>query len=372
MPGLVFTRYAAVTALLREPRLSNHFPVSYRRARALSDEEQRIHDRVLRFLSTGWMQAADDRVHAAVRRRLAPLFSESEIAAHEEHLSAAAECLAAAVSGQRVELMASFMRPLVQSAFASMFGLSPSVLADVGRSSAALARFLCTSDPSVDELRELDREIVALCDMLVPVVEHRRGAPAGDVISALGDPALAFSVEDVAIQCSLTITAGFETTAALLGNSMAAFLRHPITARAVRRDPALVPAAVEECLRYDSPGQWVPRVARVAMEQDGVALRERELVWLGLGAANRDPSQFRSPDTFDIARPRRAVVSFGGGAHHCLGAHLARVVARVALKTLLCNLESIAADQELEYVPNFGIRMPQAVVVRCGTYRPTY
>jgi pimeloyl-[acyl-carrier protein] synthase len=268
-----------------------------------------------------------------------------------------------------MDFMGDFAQPLLDSVLGEVFGVPPEVCAHVNRFSSAVATFLGTTDPSREELEAVDREMRTLTEILSPLVEARRRSPRADVITALSDPGrLAMPLEEVALQCSLTLGAGLETAAGLLGNSLLAFLRNPAAVRRVKNDPSSLVEAVEECLRYDSPSQWVPRVARGDLEVNGISVRGQELVWLGLGSANRDPAQFPSPDVFDITRRPKALTSFGGGAHHCLGAHLARLEARVALGVVFLGLTHLELDtDDVSYRVNFGIRCPQSLPIRFGT-----
>lgn len=115
-----------------------------------------------------------------------------------------------------------------------------------------------------------------------------------------------------------------------------ALIQHPDQLSLLREDPARVPAAVEEMLRYDAPVQMVSRVATIALEIDGVQLPAGQVIALFIGGANRDPAVFERPDAFDVGRPNaRKHLSFAGGPHHCLGASLARMEAEIAFTALI-------------------------------------
>src|SRR5262249_52360342 len=133
----------------------------------------------------------------------------------------------------------------------------------------------------------------------------------------------------------LILGAGHETTTNLIANAVLALLRHPGERRRLQDDPSLIGSAVEEFLRYDSPVQMTDRVATADCEIAGHAVRRGDVVALLLGAANRDPDEFPEPDRFDITRPNNHHLSFGQGAHFCLGAALARVEAQLAITSLL-------------------------------------
>ncbi len=139
------------------------------------------------------------------------------------------------------------------------------------------------------------------------------------------------------------MTAGHETAANQLSNAVLALLRHPAQLAALRADPQLIDGAVEELLRYDSAVQMTARTATAETVVGGRAVRAGESVVLLLGAANRDPAVFDRPDVLDLRRPNAARhVAFGFGAHHCLGAALARVELRVALPLVLARFPDLA------------------------------
>jgi cytochrome P450 len=154
--------------------------------------------------------------------------------------------------------------------------------------------------------------------------------------------------DDLLTTAALLLAAGFETTTGLLANSLLALLAHPAEADLLRLGPAeLVPAAVEELLRYDSPVQMlIGRTAQQDVTVGDLAVPAGTRVLTLLGAANRDPAVFTDPDRLDLRRNGLPSLSFGGGIHYCLGAGLARLEAQVALPRLLQRFPDIRLDGE--------------------------
>ena len=155
--------------------------------------------------------------------------------------------------------------------------------------------------------------------------------------------------EELLSQCVGLLIAGFETTIGLIGNGVLALIRHPDQLALLRAQPQLIGSAIEECLRFDGPIALTPRFLHADAEIGGVRIAKDSQVWAILFAANRDPARFAEPDRFDIARADNTHLAFGGGAHFCLGAHLARMEAQVAIGALVRRLDGLTlATDELE------------------------
>ena len=150
---------------------------------------------------------------------------------------------------------------------------------------------------------------------------------------------------------------GQETTTNLIGNGLLSLLRHPDELERLRADLSLLPSAVEELLRYESPIQYTARLASADLELGGTVVRKRQAIIAVLGAANRDPERFADPDRLDLSRQDNRHLAFGWAAHFCFGAPLARVEAQVALATLLRRLKHLALDPvPLVWRRNAGFR----------------
>lgn len=191
-------------------------------------------------------------------------------------------------------------------------------------------------------LETMERTAMELSEYLADLLRSRADGAGNDLLSEMlrestddthaRDPLVESELVGTAM---LLLIAGQETTINLLGNGMLALLRHPAQFDLLARDPTLVPSAVEEMLRFDTPIQVVPRVLRDEIELGGHRLAERSEVLVVLAAANHDPARFNEPDSFDVTRRRNAHLGFGGGVHHCVGGNLARTEADVAVRVLL-------------------------------------
>ncbi len=160
------------------------------------------------------------------------------------------------------------------------------------------------------------------------------------------------------------LIAGFETTIGLIANGARAFVRNPEQIAALRADPGLIASAVDECLRYESPIVLTPRVLHEDAEFGGKTIPQNAVVWGLLAAANRDPARFPDPDRFDIARADNEHLAFGGGAHFCLGAHLAHLEGELALGALFTRFRDFElTTDKVEWGPSL-FRVPGRLPVR--------
>jgi len=171
--------------------------------------------------------------------------------------------------------------------------------------------------------------------------------------------------EDEAIaNLILTMVGGYETTSNLIGSGLLALLRNPDQLARLREDPTLVPTGVEELLRYESPIQHTARLAPHDTEIAGVPIEAGQPVLVLLGAANRDPDQFRDPELLDVGRPDNRHLAFGWASHFCFGASLARAEGATALASLLDRFPRLRLTEDVvEWRPNPAFRGPAALRV---------
>src|SRR5260370_225865 len=181
------------------------------------------------------------------------------------------------------------------------------------------------------------------------IIHQRRNAPKDDLMQALinaeeqGD---ALSEEELLGNCVLIMAAGHGTTMHLIGNGTLALLRNPQQLQHLKEQPALMPSAVVELLRYDSPVQMTSRRAREDMRIGDKLISEGQVVIMCLGAANHDPEQFSEPDRLRLNQPENRHLSFGLGIHFFLGAPLARLESEIAFHTLLRRFPNLRLENE--------------------------
>ncbi|MCX5394092.1 cytochrome P450 [Streptomyces sp. NBC_00094] len=205
------------------------------------------------------------------------------------------------------------------------------------------------------------------------LIEDKRAAgPADDLLSDLiaarAEDGDRLSGPELRAMAYLLLIAGHETTVNLISNTVRNLLTHPEQLAALRADPDLLDGAIEESLRYDGPVETSTfRFTREAVTIGGTEVPAGQSVLVGIGALDRDPARFPEPDRFDIRRDTRGHLAFGHGMHYCLGAPLARLEARIALRTLLDRFPRLALDPEgapWEWVPGLLIRGVRRLPVR--------
>jgi cytochrome P450 len=190
---------------------------------------------------------------------------------------------------------------------------------------------------SPERLEAADRAVLGLRAYIGELIDGTSREPAGDLLSSLvaAHRAGLLDVDDVVMLLFQVYNASFQTTTSLLGNGLHAFLHHPDQLELLRRDRAAVPAAVQECLRFDPPVQTTGRHADRDVVLHGAGIAQGDMVVTILAAANRDPRWFPDPDRFLVARSGPPPLSYGAGPHYCLGAGLATLQAEVAFAALV-------------------------------------
>jgi cytochrome P450 len=220
------------------------------------------------------------------------------------------------------------------------------------RTKAFWARFL----PETEQLK-IREAGVALADYFDRLVQERRKNLQDDLVSELiraEDEGDKLREGELVIQAIGLLVAAYETTTGLIGNGLLAFIKNPEQRALLHSDSSLLDGAVDECLRYDTPILFNWRVLQEAVEIRGKTLPADSVLWLMLGAGNRDPDRFNDPDNFDISRKNIAHLSFGGGSHYCLGNQFARMEGRAAIGGFLSRVPKIKLiENKMEWSNSF-------------------
>ena len=361
MNAWMFTRHTDIDTILRDHRRFSNDPrkgtlSSRQRAGLPADEEF-----TMLFL--------DPPDHKRLRALVNKAFTPKAVNALEPHIRSLLGSLLDDIDDPAgFDLMQAVAQPLPVIVIAEMLGVPPEDRAQFKIWSDQRAR---TLEPSIDarERALADAANKALNDYFRPIIEERRADPKDDIVSALaqaeeeGDRLTELEMLNM---LRLLLIAGNETTTNLIGNGVLALLRHPDQMQKLRDDPSLIPLAVDELLRFDSPVQTDFRRALEDCEVNGFPLKKRDNIVLLLGAANRDPDVFEKPDRLDVGRGDRSHLSFGRGIHHCIGAPLARLEGRVVLEMLLERFSQISLrDRQPRFRNSIVLRGLESLPVRC-------
>ncbi len=307
------------------------------------------------------MLGSDPPRHTRLRSLVSQAFTPRMVEALEPRIrEIARELLEPAIEAGECDLVAALAYPLPVIVIAEILGIPPE----------DRDRFKEWSDEAVASLgtglqgngRQIRAEIFEeMREYFTRMTEERRARPRNDLISGLvqaeqDGERLTFA--DLLQMLILLLVAGNETTTNLIGNAMLSFLEHPAELARVEGDRALIPSALEEVLRFNSPVQATVRRPTRDVELHGRSIPAGMATLVWLAAANRDPAQFPEPLRFDVARTPNRHLAFGLGIHFCLGAPLARLEARVAYEELLARATGFERTTEgpLPRVPTFIMR----------------
>lgn len=337
LEGWLALRHADVVDLLRNPVLAKN-PL-----KALDGP----YTRQQRAMAGSSMMFMDDPDRSRVRRLVNRAFTRGRVEAMRPEVEAVAASLLDAVAEETsFDLVSAYAVPLSIIVIATMLGVDD---ADRDRFKDWSEDLAMEYDPSLSAAARgrIARSRDELVLYFVEAIEERTKQPRDDLITALVHAHVErdqLSLEELVSTLVMLLVAGNVTTTDLIGNGVLALLEHPYQLELLRRDRLLLPTAVEEILRYDSPVTTTDRIATADLEIGGCPVRKGEWIWAALVAANRDPCAHPDPDSFDITRERIDHVSFGIGSHFCLGAPLARLEAQVALGVLLDRFPTLSLD----------------------------
>jgi cytochrome P450 len=360
------TRYADVQAGLSDPRLNSGGRIAAILGRLPDGGRGRF--RPLLTHMTRMMSFSDPPDHTRLRKLIGQAFTPRMVRDLKPKIQAVVDELLDALAGQaRVDVVGQFAFHLPAIVICELLGIPRADRALIKRWSDAVVGFVSAENVTEARAAHAQAGVAEATEYLVRLAGARRRAPQADLISALvaaEDAGDRLTADELVSMCVLLFFAGFETTEGLIGNGLLALLRHPQQMRRLRADPALIEAAVEEFLRYDSSVQRQSRVANEDFDLHGQTIRRGQYVLLFIGAANRDPARFPDPDRLDLARPDNKHVGFGHGIHFCVGGPLARVETQIAINSLLARLPNLRlAEAAPEYEELLALRKLKALWV---------
>ncbi len=328
MPGYgrawIVTRYADVRAVLTDPRMAKDVHRWPGGGRSRPSEARGIHAHMLH---------ADPPDHTRLRRPVQKAFAPRRAALRPRAEEIAAGLLddMAAAGDEVIDLLDAYARPLPIAVLCELLGIP-----------AADREWIARAVTAYDQRAEHERVERELAAYFTELIAAKGAEPGDDLVSALvvdraaNDAADGLTDNELLSTVFLLVMAGFDTTVNLIASGTLALLTHAEEEIRLRRNPSLLPAAVEELLRFTNPVNHAnDRFTTEDVAVGGVVIPAGAWVFPAVSSADRDPAKFPDPDRLDLGRDTSGHLAFGGGVHHCLGAPLARMEAEVALGALL-------------------------------------
>jgi pimeloyl-[acyl-carrier protein] synthase len=305
----------------------------------------------------------DAPAHTRLRKLAAPAFVPARVRLLRDHIQEIATKLiddVQARGGGEMDLLADFAEPLPAIVTAEMFGIPVEDHIQLKDWSATFAGMLGNFQHNPDRIGDVLDAAENLTAYFQNAILDQRKKPRPGLVQSLmtsevdGDR---LTDEELVANCIVTMVGGQETTTNLIGNGMLTLLRNSDQMARLRNDNQIMPAAVEELLRYESPSQHTARLAPDDVVLGGKQIHKRDAVIAVMAAGNRDPERFPDPDRLDFDRADNRHLAFGWAAHFCFGAPLARIEGQIAFETLLARFPTLeVTGEKLVWRENLGLR----------------
>lgn len=290
-------------------------------------------NRVGRTLTTN-----DPPRHDELRKLISAVYTPKRVVEQEPGIVARIDRLLAKL-GDTFDFMEDFGSPLAGGVVGALVGVPED----------QLASFQTTIDEAIQVSRDArgGATLGQVFEMMAPLVQERRRNPTGDLISAFcssGEVGVEMSDQDVTVMCASLLAAGFSSSAHAVGNVIHALYRFPDARKKITENPALVPAFVDEALRWDTPTFAFGRQTTRDVTLHGTTIPADSRVMMVLGSGNRDERHFPNPDVVQLDRSQQGALYFNVGVHRCLGSTLARMELRLTIEKLLPLLGDFELD----------------------------
>jgi cytochrome P450 len=294
----------------------------------------------------------DAPAHTRIRSLAAPAFSPRRVAALRSHIADIVNGLLDRVQPHgRMDVIKDLAEPLPAIVTAELLGVPTADHLQLKAWSADFAEIIGNFQHNPDRAAQALRCVEEMTAYFRSAVQEQRRQPRDGLIHSFltaevdGDR---FSEEEIVANLIITMVGGQETTTNLIGNGVLSLLCHPAELARLQSDLSLVPSAVEELLRFESPSQHTGRVAPDDVQLGHRLIRKGQGVLAVMAAANRDPERFPDPDRLDVTRADNRHLAFGWAAHFCFGAPLARIEGQLAFEALVRRFPNL----KLEPGPN--------------------
>ena len=303
----------------------------------------------------------DPPAHTRIRSLAARAFTPRRVEQLRSHIEDIVDGLLDAVAERgEMDVIQDLAYPLPAIVTAELLGVPPADRDQLKAWSEDFAEMLGNFQHNPNRFTRMLNSLDGMLTYFREAVSRDRIEPTEGLIHALRTAEIdgdRFTDDEVVANTIVTMVGGQETTTNLIGNGMLALLRHEDQLERLKADMSLIPSAVEELLRYESPSQHTARLAPDDVELGGKAIRKRQAVIAVMGAANRDPARFPDPDRLDIGRADNRHLAFGWAGHFCFGAPLARIEGQVALQKLLTRFGGVRlAPGAITWRHNLGLR----------------
>jgi cytochrome P450 len=303
----------------------------------------------------------DPPAHTRLRSLASQAFTPQRVEVLREHIREIANRLLDNVeSKDHMDVIADLAEPLPCIVTAEMLGVPVEDHQQLKAWSQDFAEMLGNFQHNPDRASRILKTVLEMADYFCAAMREQRLSPRGGLVSSLMNAQIdgdRLTEEEVIANSIVTMVGGQETTTNLIGNGMLALLQNPDQLEKLRSDLSLIPSAVEELLRYESPSQHTARLAPEDTILGGKRIGKRQAVIAVMAAGNRDPERFPDPDRLDITRTDNRHLAFGWGAHFCFGAALARIEAQTAFELMLRRLSNWTLDPvPLVWRSNLGLR----------------
>jgi cytochrome P450 len=311
----------------------------------------------------------DPPAHTRLRSLASQAFTPARVAVLRSHIREIVNQLLDAVQAKgEMDIIADLAEPLPAIVTAEMLGVPLRDRLQLKAWSADFAEMLGNFQHNPEHAPRMLRTVQEMTSYFREIIQQQKDIPQDGLVHSLmtaevdGDR---LSEEEVVANSIVTMVGGQETTTNLIGNGVLTLLRNPGELERLRNDPSLIPSAVEEMLRYESPSQHTGRIAPENVELGGKMIRKGQAVMAVMAAANRDPDRFADPDRFDVARTDNRHLAFGYAAHFCFGAALARVEGQEVFEAIIRRLHDLELQPgRLVWRNNLGLRGLTALPVK--------
>lgn len=315
--------------------------------------------------------------HTRLRALASAAFTPRRVEQLRSHIQEVMDTLLDAVVAKgSMDVIADFAGPAPAIVTCELLGVPAKDHAKLKEWSQDFAEMLGNFQHNPDRFPRVLRSVENLCSYFRSAMQEQGVNKGGGLVQAMMAAEIEgtrLTEDEIIANLIVTMVGGLETTTNLIGNGVLTLLRHPDALDRLRGDSSLIPSAVEELLRYESPSQHTARLAPADVELGGKLIQKRQAVIAVMGAGNRDPERFSDPDVLDLSRKNNQHLAFGWAAHFCFGAALARLEGQIAFQTILRRLPELKLNSQdpLVWRHNLGLRGLTSLPVAFAPSDPT-